>query len=426
MTQRSANPGDVRPHSVLILSQHYWPERFPINEITGSLVEAGAAVTVLTGQPNYPEGAVFPGYAATGIGIDRHPEGWEVVRVPLIPRGPGGGMRLIANYLSFLATAIVIGPWLLRGRRIDTIFVYATSPLLQAIAGVWLKWIKRAKLVVWVQDLWPESLSDTGFVRSPAILGVVRSAVRWIYRRSDLVLVQSVGFLDAVRPLAGATPVVVHPNPGPVERPAGADVVASDAPILEPGFNLVFAGNIGTVQAMDTVLDAAASLLDEPDIRFVLVGDGSRVAWAQAEIARRGLANVRLPGSYPRSAMPTLFAQASALLVTLKQSPIMARTVPSKIQAYLAAGRPIIAGLDGVGADLVEQARAGLVAPAEDSNALADAVRRMYRLSAAEREAMGEQGRAYYTDHFDPAVLARQLLAQFDQLKEREESDVAR
>lgn len=424
MTLPIADPGAAR-HRVLILSQHYWPERFPINEITGSLAEAGAAVTVLTGQPNYPDGAIYPGHAATGIGVERHPEGWDIARVPLIPRGPGGGMRLMANYLSFLATAILLGPWLLRGRRIDTIFVYATSPLLQAIAGVWLKWIKRAKLVVWVQDLWPESLSDTGFVRSPTILDMVRHAVRWIYRRSDLVLVQSVGFLDAVRPLAGATPVAVHPNPGPVERPVAPDPAVPAPPILQPGFNLVFAGNIGTVQAIDVVLDAAALLRDEPDIRFVLVGDGSRVVWAQDEIARRGLGNVHLPGSYPRSAMPGLFAQASALLVTLKRSPIMARTVPSKIQAYLAAGRPIIAGLDGVGAELVEQAGAGLVAQAEDAAALALAVRRMYRLSDAERLAMGERGRACYADHFEPAALARQLLAQFDQLNKREGSDVA-
>ena len=115
---------------VLVLSQHYWPESFRVNEVVLSLRQAGCDVSVLTGQPNYPDGRVFDGYLARGMGRDRHAEGYSIYRVPLVPRGRSGSLRLVLNYLSFLVSASVLGPWLLRGQRFDVVFVYATSPIL--------------------------------------------------------------------------------------------------------------------------------------------------------------------------------------------------------------------------------------------------------------------------------------------------------
>jgi hypothetical protein len=149
---------------ILIVSQYFWPETFRITEVVQSLRDAGCDVTVLTGQPNYPDGVVPPGYSAASLCTQIH-DGLTIQRVPLVPRGRGSALRLALNYLSFVVSAAVLGPWLLRGQRIDVIFVYAPSPILQVIPAVWLKWIKGAKLVTWVQDLWPESLSATGLVR---------------------------------------------------------------------------------------------------------------------------------------------------------------------------------------------------------------------------------------------------------------------
>lgn len=395
---------------VLILSQHFWPETFRINEVAQSLREAGCEVGVLTGQPNYPDGRVFPGYRAWGCGSEPH-AGGTIWRVPLAPRGRGGSRRLVANYLSFLASASLLGPWLLRRQRFDVIFVYGTSPILQAIPGLVLRRTTGARLVTWVQDLWPQSLEVTGHVRNRRLLAGVAKVVAWIYRRSDLLLVQSPGFVPLVAPLAGGTPVEVHPNPGELafrEEPAGEPALR-----LAPGFNVVFAGNLGTVQALDTVLAAAALLRDEADIRIVLVGSGSRGEWLQQEAQRLGLTNVQFAGRFPPEAMPGILAQASALLVSLTRSEILAQTVPSKIQAYLAAGRPLIASLDGEGARVVEEAGAGLACPAEDAAALAQAVRRLHAAGAAERQRMGENGRRYYAQQFDPDRLAQRLVQRF-------------
>lgn len=398
---------------VLILSQHFWPETFRINEVAQSLREAGCEVGVLTGQPNYPDGKVFAGYRAWGCGSQTH-AGGTIWRVPLAPRGRGSSRRLVANYLSFLASASLLGPWLLRGRRFDVIFVYGTSPILQAIPGIVLRLTTGARLVTWVQDLWPQSLEATGHVRNRHLLNAVAKVVGWIYRRSDLLLVQSPGFVPLVREMAGETSVEVHPNPG--ELAFRTEPTGEPALRLDPGFNVVFAGNLGTVQALDTVLAAAALLRDVPGLRFVLVGSGSRAEWLKQEVQRQGLTNMQFPGRFPPDAMPGILGQASALLVSLTRSEILAQTVPSKIQAYLAAGRPVVASLDGEGARVVVEAGAGIACPAEDAAALAQAVRRLHACDAAERQRMGENGRRYYAQQFDPDRLAERLVQRFEQL----------
>ena len=394
---------------VLVLSQYFWPESFRINEVVESLRCAGCHITVLTGQPNYPLGEVFDGYHAGGIKVQQHELGYSIYRVPLAPRGRGGAIGLVANYLSFVLSASVLGPWVLRKQHFDVVFVYAPSPITQAVPAVFLAFLKRAKLVTWVQDLWPQSLEATGFVRNRRVLDMVAVLVRWIYRHCDLLLVQSQAFVPPVKAMAGKTPVQYHPNPGELAFGQAASSGPS-ALVLESGFNVVFAGNLGTVQALGTVLDAAELLLPHVDVRIVLVGSGSRSEWLQQEVVRRQLGNVQLAGRFPTETMPGILAQASALLVSLVRSPIMSQTVPSKIQAYLAAGKPIIASLDGEGARVIDESGAGIACPAEDAAALAEAVLQLRAISHAELQRMGAAGQLYYKQHFDPAVLAEKLL----------------
>lgn len=398
---------------VLLLSQYFWPESFRINEVARSMRDAGCEVTVLTGQPNYPEGRVFAGYRAWSTRREQY-HGCEVVRVPLAPRGRGGGLRLALNYLSFVIWAGTIGAWLLRGRRFDVIFVYGISPVTQAIPGMVLRRSTGAALVLWVQDIWPQSLEITGFVRNRRLLDWAGRMVRWIYRRCDLLLVQSEGFIPLVRELAGSTPVECHPNPGEASLQNGAAELP--ALRLEAGFNVVFAGNFGTLQALDTILAAAELLADEPRIRIVLIGSGSRGEWVRGEVERRRLDNVTMPGRFQQEQMAGILSQASVLLVTLARSPILAQTIPSKLQAYLAVGRPILASLDGEGARIVNEAGAGVAVPAEDATALADALRRLQAMPSAELNRMGDSGRRYYDAHFEPTTLARRLRKRFEEL----------
>ena len=393
--------------NILIVGQYFWPESFRINEIAEALAGEGCTVHVLTGPPNYPDGVVFPGYSASSIRVERK-GGVTIHRVPVVPRGRGSAVRLALNYLTFVLAACFFGPWLLRRVPVDVVLVYAPGPILQAIPGLLLGKLKRAPVVTWVQDLWPESLVVTRFVTNKSLLNAIAAVVRWIYRRNDLLLVQSRSFIAPVSAMAGRTRVVYYPNPGDLP-PSGT---ARQQPALElnSGFNVVFAGNLGTVQALPTVLDAAEQTRDVKDLWWVLVGSGSRGEWLREQVQSRGLSQVVLPGRFPPEAMPGIFDQASALLVSLVRDPIMGQTVPSKVQAYLAAGRPIIAALDGEGARVVAEAGAGVTCPAEDSAALSEAALRLKQLPRQELDRLGMAGRTYYREHFDPTVLTRRLL----------------
>lgn len=400
--------------NVLIVSQYFWPENFPINDIARLLAQKGLNIDVLTGKPNYPEGIYFTGYKGGGC----QKESWgdiNIYRVPLMARGRRGAFRLVLNYLSFIVSGCLLAPWLLRGRKYDAIFVYAPSPLLQAIPALFLGFLKRSKVTVWVQDLWPESLQATGYVKNKFLLRCVAKVVGFIYRHTDLLLVQSKAFQQNIDTYAPGKKAVYFPNSADAVFSASPAVMDNntedkEVPVLGDGFSVVFAGNVGAAQAVEVIVDAAERLQDHKDISFFVFGTGSRWNWLAEESQRRGLKNLHLPGRVPVERMPEVMRRASVLLVTLTSDPIFALTVPSKIQAYMAVGRPIIACLDGEGATLIEEARAGISVPAENSTALADAVLQIVSMTAVDRERLAENGRAFYREHFDREKLVDQLI----------------
>lgn len=387
---------------LLVISQYFWPESFIINDIARTLDEQGHTVVVATGKPNYPDGKVLDGYRAWGTQRERYLGKIEVLRVPLWPRGKSDGRNLILNYLSFVASSLLCLPWMLRGREFDAILVFAPSPITQAIAAIPLKWLKKAKLALWLQDLWPESLSATGFVKSPHLLKAVGWMVRAIYRHCDTLLVQSRAFVEPVARYAAREKIQYYPNSMDVRTPSAVvSIPDSLRELLDSHFCVVFAGNLGKAQALETIVQAATHLHNDPQIRLVLIGSGSRLAWLKSQQQALGLDNLVLPGRFPMEAMPQIFERSSALLVSLNDEEAFAQTIPSKIQAYLAAGRPIVACLNGEGARVVCEARAGLASPAEQVQPLVASIRRIQALGAAERAAMGASGRAYFDANFE-------------------------
>ncbi|WP_082794332.1 glycosyltransferase family 4 protein [Thauera humireducens] len=411
--------------NVLLWSQYFWPESFRINELATALQQHDVQVTVLTGKPNYPEGEIFQGYSALGVQRELY-AGIEVVRMPLLPRGNGSPVRMAMNYLSFIFSSTILAPIALRKLHFDVVFVYAPSPILQALPAILLAWLKGAPLVVWVQDLWPESLKVTGYVKNRLALRVVETLVRYIYRRADSILIQSEAFRDSVTRLTRAPEKVrYYPNTAQPFQDENAEMVESQlVSRVRMCFSLVFAGNLGAAQSLETILLAAEYLKDQPDIRFFIIGTGSRGAWLTQEVVRRKLANVVLTGRMPYAEMPAVFAAASALLVTLADSPALALTIPSKLQAYLAAGRPVIASLNGEGANIVKESEAGFTCPAGDAEALAAAVLKLYGLAPSERNRMGSNGRRYFDKHFDPSKRLRELIELFQSLSREKKEKV--
>jgi len=260
-----------------------------------------------------------------------------------------------------------------------------------------------------VLDLWPQSREAVGAVKSPFILGLVDRMVTFIYRNCDRVLGQSRAFLPELqRHVDDPSKVDYLPSWSEDEL---ADFDSAPAPEVTSRpdlFNIVFTGNIGEAQNFPAVLDAAEALRAEP-VRWIIVGDGRQAQWVRDEVARRNLSDqVVLPGRFPLERMPSFFAHADALLATLKTSPAFAMTIPGKVQSYLAAGKPILAMLDGEGAVVVRDSGAGYAVPSGDCLALAHAVRQFMAISPTVRSSMGHKGRDYATREFDrTTVLTR-------------------
>ncbi|MBX8533192.1 glycosyltransferase family 4 protein [Pseudomonas cichorii] len=402
---------------VLVVTQYFWPENMRINDLVRDLSAKGHEVTVLTGLPNYPEGKVFESYREKPEGFSQYC-GAEVIRVPLVPRGKRS-LTLVLNYLSFFISASTLGAFKLRGRKFDTIFVYAVSPVMAAIPALVIGWLKRAPVFVWVLDLWPETLRAVGVLKQPLLLGWVGKVVSWIYNRTDYLLLQSHGFLDNVRRYC-TRPIT---DDRLVYFPSWAeDDFSSSSPpmcdLIKPDpnvFTVVFAGNLGEAQDFPAVLDAAESLRASNAVRWVIVGDGRMSEWIAEQIATRQLDNVHLLGRHPLEAMPGLFAQADALLVSLKTNDVFEKTIPGKVQAYLASGRPILGMINGEAARVINESGAGFACDSGDARGLAAITRALADAGQTQRESMGRAGRNYYEQHYAKGNLLMRLETLFRQ-----------
>jgi glycosyltransferase involved in cell wall biosynthesis len=394
---------------LLIVTQYFWPENFRINDLVGELTSRGHEVVVLTGRPNYPDGRVFPEYRAKPGDFASYGKA-RIVRVPLVTRGRGG-WRLLLNYLSFALTASTLGVWKLRGSRFDAILAYEPSPITVGIPAAVLRRVKRAPLAFWVLDLWPETLAAVGAVRSKRVLGIVDRLVAWIYRRCDLILAQSRSFVPQIaRHLSNADRIVYFPGWAEAALTGGEANASPVVPAAAGSFNVMFAGNIGDAQDFPAILNAAEALRAHDGIRWLIVGDGRAAAWVTAEIARRRLGErVVMLGRHPLEDMPAFYRHADALLVSLKDEPVFAFTVPGKLQSYLAAGIPVLAMVNGESADVVRRSQGGLACAAGDSQGLANAVLRLRAMSVAERAELGRNARAFSASEFDRATLISRL-----------------
>lgn len=385
---------------VLIVSQYFHPEQFHINGIARHLAGRGHEITVLTGLPNYPTGRFFEGYRLLGPYFEQ----WgdvSIRRVPLVPRGRAGSLRLALNYVSY---ALASSARLLIGlpERFDVVLVYEPSPITVAVPALVQRMLRRTPVVFWMLDLWPESLLATRKVTNRRLLRFAERLVGWLLRPFEAVLVQSPSFYQ---PLIerGIRPERIHDFPSPADIELSSDETVNHAmlPELPDGFKVVFAGNVGYAQDLPTILEAAERCgAVDADVAWIIIGDGRELADVRAVVNDRSLANVHLLGRQPRSSMPSYLRAADALLVCLRADPDLNRTVPGKIQSYMAVGRPIVGAIGGAGSDLLTASGSGRMVPPGDVAGLVDAVLRIKNLSPSERHDMGSRGREYYEEYF--------------------------
>jgi colanic acid biosynthesis glycosyl transferase WcaI len=395
---------------ILVVSQYFWPEVCPLNDLVVELKNKGHEIMVFTGMPNYPEGKFYSGYSFFTPRVENF-NGIKIMRVPLLARGRGSKVRLILNYLSFAFFACILAPFYCKGNY-DVIFNYQTSPIIASLPAILLKKIKKIPLFLWVQDLWPDSVIALKAISSPFLLRLLTKLVKYVYKNSTYILVQSKGFVEKIFVLTGNKENIQYfPNwvsksyyPRDIET---ARNMVTDVP---EGFVVMYAGNVGEAQSFDTILAAMRKLQKYNDLRWVIIGEGSKLNWLKEQVEISNITNnVYFLGRKPSELMPYYFALAKVLLVSLKDEPIFGLTIPSKVQAYLACGRPIIAALKGFGAQVIDEAQAGLVVASADSEALVCGIEKMYKMRLEELEIMGRKGRVYYEKNFDSVMLISQL-----------------
>jgi colanic acid biosynthesis glycosyl transferase WcaI len=389
---------------LLFLTIVYRPEPvgYRAHDLASGLVELGHQVTVVTGLPSYPYGRAYEGYHL-------RPWQWEtldgvrVLRLPYTMDRSRSALRRVLSYSYFAAATSVAG--LALHERPSVIWTNQIG-----LSGIVLNVMQHVPFVHEVQDMWPEWSRSAGLGIKDSLYRLLDWQQAQVYRRSAAITTISRGFQ---RWLVGkgvpGDKIQVIPNW--VNERQGKLAARDEALAAQEGlaghFNVIYAGNIGAAQGLGVVLQAAPLLTDLPEVQFVVYGDGVERSQLEKEAQQAGLRNVRFMGSRPAERISDYLALADVLLLQLKRDPAYEVTIPSKTYTYLASGRPILAAAAGDVAALVSEVNAGLVVAPEDPAALAEAVRKLYRMPAPQREAYGRNARRAHLQYFDRSVLIR-------------------
>jgi colanic acid biosynthesis glycosyl transferase WcaI len=397
----------------LIVTNHFYPVPFRINDLALELRDRGHSVSVMTALPDYPAGSFYEGYSLLN---GPYREKWneiDIHRFPVLSRGGGSNLRLVGQYLSSLFASTIKSLYMKDG-GFDVIFVFVTAPLLIAQSAVIYKLLHGTPIVTWVTDLWPEQITAATGLNHPAILTPLSMHTRWLYSHCDRVLYSSEAFCKPLsRHIDHAQKLTYLPYWAEDHywQDTHKDSTYSETnKTPEKVFNLVFAGNLGASQNLDVIVAAAKELGPSSNIQFTILGDGRERNRFENAISLEKLQSLfRFMGWVNKYEVPAYFFHADALLMTLTPDPFISLTLPSKLQSYLAYGKPIIASANGPTNTVLKESGAGICAPANDGIALANAIREMARKSEEERSLIGAAGKRYCKEKFDKTVIMDRL-----------------
>ena len=394
---------------ILVVTQHFWPENFRINDIVEGFLQDGIAVDVLCGLPNYPKGEWFPGYSAAGP-FEEEWHGARLYRCKEVPRRGNTSVNIFLNYVSW--------PWYaahalhrLPGGY-DAVFCFNTSPVLMCWPAIRYAKKHHIPFTNYVLDIWPENLYSVLNVKNKALRAIAQGVSDALYKKADRLIAMSEPLQQRLCQRTGMPPQKIAVIPQYCEDFYA--VPQPDAALQAQfggRFNLVFTGTFTPAQSLETVITAVqdARSRGADILHLLLVGDGMSRAALEAKVKDLHAEDaVTFYGSVPATDIPKFTALADALIVCLSDSPDLGLTVPAKVASYMAAGKPVLASMDGAGNAAVAAA-GGLSSPACDATALADNLLALTRMDAAQRAAMGQSAKEYYLAHYRRSELLRKL-----------------
>jgi len=404
---------------ILVIAQYFYPEQFRINDICTEWVKRGYKVSVITGIPNYPQGKYYDGYGLFKKRKETYNE-IEIIRIPLIPRG-NNAIMLALNYLSFVVSGFF---WKAFTKlKADYVFIFEVSPMTQALPGVWYAKKRKIPCYLYVQDLWPDNIEIVAGISNKAILSLIGKMVDYIYKRCTKIFTTSKSFVEAIKE-RGINEEKLEYWPQyaedfyiPLEKNS-IDEIPDDCI-----FNIIFAGNIGNAQGLD-ILPKAAMLLKEKkaSVRFNIVGDGRYKENLIEIVNKSNVADMfNFIPKQPANKIPRFMAACDASIICLTKSPLFSKTIPAKLQSYMACGIPIIASANGETCEVIKEAEAGVCSPSGDHKRLAEVIIELSNKSNEQLVQMGKNATNYSYINFNKNDLLNRMDTYFNDLTILEE-----
>lgn len=395
---------------ILIYTNHFYPEQFKINEAVTWLSQEGFKLHIVTGWPNYPQGKIFKGYGPFKRSFE-HQKNIKIRRLPLIPRGSGSKIRLVANYLSYFSSTFFYTIFLiLFKKKYDKVLVHHTSPFFIAISAIFYKTIKRTEAVLWDLDLWPNSLQAVGAINSNFLLNGIEKAVKIIYKKFDIVLVGSKSFIEIVRERVTHDRIYYFPNWAEKIIEENNIKYEVKANLIPNALKIMYTGNLGKSQDFGT-LSKAIIKNQKKNIQWIFIGEGrfkSKMKQLLSDAIKEN--KVLFIPQQKLEILPSWVAMADFLYLSLNDSKLFRQTVPAKLQGYMAMGKPILAILAGEGANIINEAKCGFIASPNNINELKAIIKNALKSTEIERKNMGDNGKIFYQKYFSSIIRRRELI----------------
>lgn len=401
----------TRKKHILVVSQYFYPEPFRINDMCSEWVKRGYKVTVVTGIPNYPQGKYYEGYDLKHNRTQKW-NGIDIIRIPLVPRG-SNSIGMILNYLSFVATGWI---WkTLTKLKADYVFIFEVSPMTQALIGVWYAQKRKIPCYLYVQDLWPENVEIVTGIHHPLVIQPISKMVNYIYKNCNHIFATSPSFVEEIqkrctdKSKVSYWPQYAEEFYKPVDRETAIQECL-EIP-TDNSFKICFTGNIGQAQGLD-ILPKAARLLKTENIKFVIVGDGRNKENFEAQIKEEGVEEMFvMVGRQPAEQIPYFLACCDAAFLSFMDNELFTKTIPAKLQSYMACGMPIIASASGETQRIIDEADCGICSKIGNAEILSMKIKDMMNKDLSE---MIKNSRQYFEKCFDKRILMNQMDEYFE------------
>ena len=393
---------------VLIFTNHFYPEYFKINDVVDWLLSENISTSVVTSNPNYPKGKIFKGFSV--FGSKKFHKTATIYRLPVIPRGRGNKLSLSLNYLSYFFSLFLFTFWLIiTHRKYDTLLIHHTSPPLLFLPALIYKKIKRARVVLWDLDMWPQTLSSVGIIKSKRLINLLELIFKWFYKQFDHILLGSESFKEFAQKRVSLSKTLYFPN--------WTDLVFESQTPIKRNYDptkrkiISYTGNIGHAQGLESLVEAV-KLSKKRNYEIRLIGDGRAKEFLKNRVSSEGLNDqIKFYNSVESKNLLVFFEESDFLYLSLKNRPLFSKTVPAKFQTYLASGVPIIGFISGETKLLIKRNNLGFSPNSDDVKALSKVLDNLSNIQNHQYQKMKSNCKELYQSRFSSYLRKKELMS---------------